>query len=458
MRNVFITLLSLLLLTYNSYAANQVYDIDTQKQLIQTDKTKKSIKADNSAVDVVEQYEGESIVAGNTFDVGKTLLKITHADKVKPPFFDGIDNNVIFSQAMLNTQQQTGDPEFILLSRQNGLLKDNYLYLGGMASFNPTWGKYTRNNIPSNSINNYSLEYYMLSTLGEWTSIFASLNTYAIDGQWSATPGGVYFILGNLNKLPVYTYAALSTVNFGNFDETTNFIPTLTRTYFMQSGGNVNLSYNKDGLQANFVFLASPKSSLLQVANAYNGNAKLGFSVNMKYTKDLQNVGDYWYLGAAYSNVSGFTNEHNDNIGVADFNFGMNINKFEFINEFVFTDKGVTKTTNLSGGFNLREAFATAIFPDLNTNQFLTSGGNVFGWSSQLDYTANLYNKDFVPFVSYSQIQQASDNYSAAITSGFRYNIFADGWLGFSYTYIKGQAKSFAQQDNIMAMYLRIFI
>ncbi|MBD5784526.1 hypothetical protein IFN73_12565, partial [Francisella tularensis subsp. holarctica] len=48
--------------------------------------------------------------------------------------------------------------------------------------------------------------------------------------------------------------------------------------------------------------------------------------------------------------------------------------------------------------------------------------------------------------------------YSAAITSGFRYNIFADGWLGFNYTYIKGQAKRFAQQDNIMAMYLRIFI
>ncbi|MDE4970057.1 hypothetical protein NAI63_12965, partial [Francisella tularensis subsp. holarctica] len=78
-----------------------------------------------------------------------------------------------------------------------------------------------------------------------------------------------------------------------------------------------------DGLQAIFVFLASPKSSLLQVANAFNGNAKLGFSVNMKYTKDLQNVCDYWYLGAAYSIVSGFTKEHNDNRGVADFNFGM---------------------------------------------------------------------------------------------------------------------------------------
>ncbi|MDE4957244.1 hypothetical protein NAI59_09850, partial [Francisella tularensis subsp. holarctica] len=91
------------------------------------------------------------------------------------------------------------------------------------------------------------------------------------------------------------------------------FIPTLTRTYYMQSGGNVNLSYNKYGIQDNFVFLASPKSSLLKVANAYNGNDKLGFSVNMKYNKDLQNVGDNWYLGAAYSNVSCFTNEHNDN-------------------------------------------------------------------------------------------------------------------------------------------------
>ncbi|MDE4982580.1 hypothetical protein NAI38_12050, partial [Francisella tularensis subsp. holarctica] len=74
MRNVLITLLSLIFLTYNSYAANQVYAIDTQKQLIKTDKTKKSIKSDNSAVEVVEQYEGESIVACNTFDVCKTLF------------------------------------------------------------------------------------------------------------------------------------------------------------------------------------------------------------------------------------------------------------------------------------------------------------------------------------------------------------------------------------------------
>ncbi|QUE30602.1 hypothetical protein [Francisella philomiragia] len=458
MKNIFLILISLLMLTYDAYATTDVADIDTQQKLVNTDESKGNVTQDDSALDTVEQYEGESIAPGSTFDVGKTLLKLSGADKVKLPLYQGIEDNVILSQAMLNTQQETGDPEFIILSRQNGLLKDDYLYVGGMASFTPTWGRNSQNGVSANSINNYALEYYVASTLGEWTSIYASLSTYTINGEWSATPGGVYFILGNLNRLPVYTYAALSTVNFGSFDETTNIIPTLTRLYFMQSGGNVNLSYNKDGLQTNFVFLATSKDGFLKVANAYEGNSKLSFSVNMKYTQDLQNVGDYWYAGAAYSNVSGFTNDQNDNVGVVNFNFGMNISKLEFVNEFVFTDKGVTSLTDVSGGFNLREAFASSIFPDLTSNQFLTSGGNVFGWSSQLDYTANVMNKDLVPFVSYSQIQQASDNYAASVATGFRYNVFADGWLGFSYTYVRGQAKNFSEQDNIMTMYLRIFI
>lgn len=68
----------------NSYVAEQISDINTQKQLIQTNKAKQEI--DSSAIDVVEQHESESIVAGKTFDVDKILLKITNADKVKPPF------------------------------------------------------------------------------------------------------------------------------------------------------------------------------------------------------------------------------------------------------------------------------------------------------------------------------------------------------------------------------------
>nr|WP_245806417.1 hypothetical protein [Francisella halioticida] len=127
----------------------------------------------------------------------KLLLQF-HGVLYKPPFFDGINNNVIFSQALLNTQQETGDGLFILKSQQNGLLKGDYLYFGGMGSFTPVWGRGSQSNLSSNSVNNYALEYYVLSTLGEWTSVYASLNTYTTNGQWNVTPGNIFFILETL--------------------------------------------------------------------------------------------------------------------------------------------------------------------------------------------------------------------------------------------------------------------
>lgn len=94
MKKVFLIFLSLFLLTYNIYAANDVSDVNAQEKLVKSDKDQAN-KKDNSAIDDVEELEGESISSGSTFDVGKSLLKATHLNKVKPPFFDGIDNNVI---------------------------------------------------------------------------------------------------------------------------------------------------------------------------------------------------------------------------------------------------------------------------------------------------------------------------------------------------------------------------
>ena len=93
---------------------------------------------------------------------------------------------------------------------------------------------------------------------------------------------------------------------------------------------------------------------------------------------------------------------------MVDFNFELNVSKFQFINEFVFTDKAVDKTTEVSGSFNLREGFYTSVFPYLENNNFLTGGSKVYSWSSQFSYSANLYNKEFIPYVSYSQIQKVA--------------------------------------------------
>ena len=418
-------------------------------------------KDNDSAVDTVEMYEGEAVVAGSTFDVGKSIINATGLDKVKPYFFDKIDNNVILSQAMMNTQQETGDPEFILLARQNGIVDKDTLYLGGDAAFTPDWNIVTaptKTNV--NSINNYYMEYYFLSTLGEWTSVFGSVSVSTTNGDWDVSPGGIYFMLGNLEKSPFYGYAALSTVNYGNFDIVGNFLPTMTRLFFMQTGGNLNLSYNKDGLQTNFVFLGPTNNNFLQVSNAYAGNTNLGFTVNAKYIYDLESVGNYWYAGAAYSNLTGFSNSNNDSVGAVDFNFGMNIDKLEFINEFVFTDSGVSKVTSNSSLSTLSNNFFISSIPSsITNNNLFSSGGNVFSWSSQVDYTVDLYNKSLVPYVSYSQIQQTSVNYSAMIDTGFRYNAFADAWMGAGYSYINANSQESSNtKDNILSLYFRWFI
>ena len=103
MKKFFLIFLSLFLLAYNVYAVDNISDVNTQEKLIKTNKDQ-SDKKDNSAIDDVEEYEGESISSGSTFDVGKSLLKVTHLNKVEPPFFDGIDNNVIFSQHLHSIQ------------------------------------------------------------------------------------------------------------------------------------------------------------------------------------------------------------------------------------------------------------------------------------------------------------------------------------------------------------------
>jgi hypothetical protein len=36
---------------------------------------------------------------------------------------------------MLNTQEDTGDPLFMLQARQQGILEDDYIYMGARASF-----------------------------------------------------------------------------------------------------------------------------------------------------------------------------------------------------------------------------------------------------------------------------------------------------------------------------------
>ncbi|MDE5014560.1 hypothetical protein NAI47_10650, partial [Francisella tularensis subsp. holarctica] len=49
---------------------------------------------------------------------------------IKTSFFNGFRVSETLTHAMLNTQQDTGDPLFMLQARQQWILADDYIYMG----------------------------------------------------------------------------------------------------------------------------------------------------------------------------------------------------------------------------------------------------------------------------------------------------------------------------------------
>ena len=99
------------------------------------------------------------------------------------------------------------------------------------------WNRMGDSSIGQSRAFTYSLEGYVASTISEWVSTLAGVTLYQDHSdKVNFVPSTLYFIVGNLAESPFYGYVATSTVMFGNFDIVSNYVPTLTRMYFMQSG------------------------------------------------------------------------------------------------------------------------------------------------------------------------------------------------------------------------------
>ena len=153
-------------IVYANKPASDYIDVETMVK----EKNKDNVyKKDEDTVDNLEEQEGESVVNDVSFDIGNAILNSTGIADINIPFYDGIKNSAVFSEAMLNTQQVTGDHQFALLSRQNGILDDDSIYVGGAAIFLPVWNNTSFGDF--NTIGNFGFDYYMVSILGDWTVI-----------------------------------------------------------------------------------------------------------------------------------------------------------------------------------------------------------------------------------------------------------------------------------------------
>ena len=146
-----------------------------------------------------------------------------------------------------------------------------------------------------------------------------------------------------------------------------------------------------------------------------------------------------YYLGAGYTNATGFTNNNGKMVGAFDLNAGIKVSGLNLTAEYLITEQGVSgvNTTsganpNNNGGYN---AFAINYFPLLDQLVAVasTGGSALMGFSITADYTLDIQGKDLIPYASYSQVIHNYYNQVYALELGVRYNIVDSVWLGAAY-------------------------
>ncbi len=383
-----------------------------------------------------------------------------------------------YSQQMLNNQQVTGSVLDILNARKSGDLAPNAIYIGGKgeiyAQYQNTSGVKANNaglaavpNVNNNSSSAVKMPYADLaftSTIGDWVTGFADIQVNNAADSNVVLPSA-YFIVGNLSKSPFYAFGGKKVVEFGKFDSVTNFMPTLTRAYFMAYGGQVGAGFAMNGINATATLMNGNGGSMMN-SQASNASQINNFALNASYNGKAGDLG--YYAGAGYINATGFSHnkygEKNSMVGALDFNAGVTVQGLAINGEFLVTTSGVKNLNGTAlGNANTIPFAGSASHPDtagitafaINALPALISfdsGSTVKAWSLDSSYTMPVAGKDMVPYVSYSQVAQNSDNNLYQFEVGTRYNVVDTVWIGGSYNYMSGKthAQSMGSYNTLM--------
>ncbi|WP_119342561.1 hypothetical protein [Facilibium subflavum] len=369
-----------------------------------------------------------------------------------------------YSQQVLSNQKVTGSVLDILNARKSGELASNAIYIGGKGEIYAQYQNVSNNNASlgsqagnTNNNSNTAIELpyadvAITSTIGDWVTGFADMQVSNAATSTLKLPNA-YFIVGNLDKSPFYGFGGKKVVDFGKFDSVTNFMPTLTRAYFMAYGGVVGAGYSQNGIDVVASFMNGKGLGMFN-SQASSAQQLNNFALNGSYNGKAGNL-DY-YAGAGYINATGFSNSDTKNkmVGAFDLNGGVKIQGLAVNGEFLMTTQGVhgMNTTSVAVN-NGATAVGLANNPDTAANTAfgfnalpaLVAFGSdatttVKAWSLDSSYTVPVAGKDMVPYVSYSQVAQNSDNNLYQLEVGTRYNLIDTIWVGGSYNYMSGKS------------------
>lgn len=381
-----------------------------------------------------------------------------------------------YSQQMLSNQNFTGSVLNILNARKSGDLASNAIYIGGKGELYAEYQSTssvaaglgeggtlvrrsgaTLNNNSSTEVNLPYADLAFTSTIGDWVTGFADLQVSNAADSSVKLPAA-YFVVGNLSQSPFYGFGGKKVVEFGKFSSPNNFMPTLTRAYFMAYGGQVGTGFAMNGLDVVATFM-NGKGMAMMNSQASNAQQLNDFAVNASYTGKAGNLG--YYAGAGYINATGFsadaTGLDNKMVGALDFNAGVTIQGLAINGEFLVTTSGVKGMNETSTYGNAVKSVTgvsignashpdTAGFTAFGFNALpvlvdFNAGSTVKAWSLDSSYTMPVAGKDMVPYVSYSQVAQNSDNNLYQFEVGTRYNVIDSVWLGGSYNFMSGKSQ-----------------
>lgn len=358
-----------------------------------------------------------------------------------------------YSQQMLSNQNFTGSVLNILNARKSGDLASNAIYIGGKGEVYSQYQTASSQDLTGakdSSNSQVKLPYADLaftSTIGDWVTGFADLQVSNAATSNVALPNA-YFVVGNLSQSPFYGFGGKKVVEFGKFSSPNNFMPTLTRAYFMAYGGQVGAGFAMNGLDVTATFMNGKGEAMLNSASS-SAQQLNSFALDASYEGKAGALS--YYAGTGYINATGFTNKDGKMVGALDLNAGVKVQGLAVNGEFVVTTSGVhgmnsssvvaNKAGDAVSNFNDTAgytAFGFNALPALVV--FGADGGSVVkAWSLDSSYTMPVAGKDMVPYVSYSAAAQSSDNQIYQVEVGTRYNIIDSVWVGGSYNYMSGK-------------------
>ena len=383
--------------------------------------------------------------------------------------FVGINSE--FTKDMLNNQDTVNRELTILQHRADGSIAANTITLGGKGEIYTDFQRVGSKK--SSSINLPAANIAFTATAGDWVTAFLNLQVSNPQSTTAASTNGgdsvylndAYLVFGNLNVSPFYAWAGKKTIDFGDFSTPSTLTPSMLRSFFLASGGQLGAGYHQElarGQAVTATFTVMNGSGDAEYNSVTPSGQVNNFAANVRYdgtlSKDLTfHAGGGYINGTAFTQTATTSNykagQNNSGTGAIDLNAGVkmgnDVQNLVVNAEFVATThgvKGLATQNNFIG--NANNIYSLGHILGWDTVPAFSSGAAIKAFNLNTAYTMPVMGHSTVFFASYDNVIQNSDNRLYMLNAGARTEVVSNVWAGASYILAGGKMTQYTLSPN----------